>query len=329
VTDDYMKRKLHILKAQPRGFCAGVVRAIATLEAALAKYGPPIYARHAIVHNSVVVASFADRGVVFVEDFTSVPDNAVIVFSAHGVASEVIREAARHRLLQVDATCPLVSKVHSEVRHHVADGRDVLLIGHPNHPEVIGTVGQAPPGKVYVVADREAATTLMLDPSQPYGLAMQTTLSVQDAAEIEAELRRRFPRLLGPAKEDICYATTNRQQVVRAAASRCDAFVVLGSQASSNSRRLAETARQAGCTHVLLLEKPDELLVSWLDGVRVLGLSCGASTPEVILEQLIERLSRAFELSLGSFGEAEETIRFGLPPLPSRSDLELVESAAK
>jgi 4-hydroxy-3-methylbut-2-enyl diphosphate reductase len=313
-----MKPSLNVLQASPRGFCAGVVRAIETLERALQEYGSPIYARHAIVHNPTVIASFERRGVVFVEELEDVPEGAVVVFSAHGVPRHITAEAARRDLSAIDATCPLVSKVHSEVRHHVAAGRDVLLIGHPDHPEVLGTTGQVPKGRVHVVPDRATAQALKLDPARHYGLAMQTTLSVSDASHIESALRERFPNMIGPARDDICYATTNRQQAVSQLAPACDAFIILGGKASSNSRRLVETAASAGCSRVQLVEDPGALPLSWLEGVRVLGVGSGASTPEASMDALLDRLSDAFEVTVAPRPPTDEGVRFGLPVLPPR-----------
>jgi 4-hydroxy-3-methylbut-2-enyl diphosphate reductase len=238
-----VKPSVTVLRASPRGFCAGVVRAIETLEAALERYGAPIYARHAIEHNSVVVESFQQRGVVFVEELNEVPDEAVVIFSAHGVPRHVAAEAWQRGLSVIDATCPLVSKVQSEVKHHVAAGRVVLLIGHSNHPEVLGIAGQVSGSKVYVIPDQETALSLPLDPEGEYGLAMQTTLSIADTAAIERVLRERLMHLHRPAKDDICYATTNRQHAVRVLASRCEGLIILGGHSSSNSHRLLETAR--------------------------------------------------------------------------------------
>jgi 4-hydroxy-3-methylbut-2-en-1-yl diphosphate reductase len=248
-----------------------------------------------------------------------VPDNAMVIFSAHGVPRQVAAEARQRGLSAIDATCPLVSKVHNEVKHHVAAGRVVLLIGHPDHPEVIGTAGQVPEGKVRVVSDREAALTLPLDPAQAYGLATQTTLSVSDAAAVENALRERLLHLHGPARDDICYATTNRQRAVRDLAPHCEAFIIMGGYASSNSRRLVETAEAAGCARVQLIERPDELRFSSLDGVRVLGVSSGASTPEASMGALIARLGELFDVDLVQAGAAEETVRFGLPIFPPRA----------
>jgi 4-hydroxy-3-methylbut-2-en-1-yl diphosphate reductase len=314
-----MKPSLRVLQAAPRGFCAGVVRAIETVEAALRQYGPPIYARHAIVHNPAVVASFEQRGVVFVEELDAVPDDAVVVFSAHGVPRNVAIEARERGLSAIDATCPLVSKVHSEVKHHVAAGREVLLIGHPGHPEVVGTIGQVSADKVHVIPDRESALKVTLHPDRAYGLAMQTTLSVSDAAVIESALRERLPYLFGPARDDICYATTNRQRAVSALAPACQAFIILGGHASSNSRRLVEIAEAAGCARTRLVERPEELPLSWLDGAGILGVSSGASTPETAMDALIARLGEVFEVILSEAGVADERVRFGLPVFPPRA----------
>ena len=285
-----MRPHLLLLLVAPRGFCAGVVRAIDLVERALAQYGPPIYVRHAIVHNPSVITHFETKGVLFVEELDEVPRGAIVIFSAHGVARCVSEKAKNRGLFVLDATCPLVTKVHREVEHYVANGCEVLLIGHPGHPEVFGTMGRVPEGRIRLVDSPETARKIPVDPTRNYAYAQQTTLATDDAEKILAILRARLPGLRGPGKDDICYATTNRQQAVSAIAPRCDAFIVVGGKTSANSRRLVEVAERAGCRRSLLLEHPSDFDLAWLDGVRVLGLSSGASTPEDLLEGLIKLL---------------------------------------
>lgn len=301
---------LHVLLARPRGFCAGVDRAIRMLDETLRRYGAPIYARHAIVHNPQVVADFEARGVIFVEESDEAPVGSIIVFSAHGVSRDVVAATGQQGLRAVDTTCPLVSKVHAEVRHHVAAGRAVLLIGHIGHPEVLGTMGQAAAGQVVLVHDRASAETVPLVPGQDYGLAMQTTLSVDEADAIASILRTRGARLIGPAREDICYATTNRQQAVRNIACECDAFIVVGGRESSNSHRLAEVAA-GGCPRVMMIERAEEFQSDSLDGVGTLGISAGASTPESSVQALLERISATRSISVEERGEDENVFFSG------------------
>lgn len=310
------RRQLSILLANPRGFCAGVERAIETVERTLAKYGPPVYVHHDIVHNHTVLSDLRAKGAVFVEDIDAIPRGAPVVFSAHGVAKTVEHHAARRALIAVDATCPLVHKVHSEVRHHVASGRHVVLIGHRGHPEVVGTMGQVLPGTVTLV--ESAAQAEMLDPSAvrgPGGLAYatQTTLDVEETRRIVAVLRRRFPSILAPREQDICYATANRQDAVRAIAARCDAFVVVGGAHSSNSNRLVETARRNGCAVAFLLEHPAALPWRRIEGVRRLGVSAGASTPETLVGELIGTLGARYDVTVDEWTTAHEDIHFNLP----------------
>lgn len=312
-------RSLVLILATPRGFCAGVTRAIDTLEAALARYGPPVYARHAIVHNPTVVSDLESQGVVFVEDLGEVPDDAVVVFSAHGVARRVRDDAERRGLSYIDATCPLVAKVHQEVRHHVAAGRRVLLIGHAGHPEVVGTMGQTAPGTVHLIDGPEAARRFEFDPTQEYALCMQTTLSLDEAGAIEAALRIRCPTLRTPNGGDICYATTNRQSAVRAIAPGCDAFVVVGGLASANSQRLVEIALAAGCPRATLVEDVASFDIAWLESVGVLGLSSGASTPDRLVTAFRAMLDRAFDVETKVVGEVEEDVLFRSAPLPRPS----------
>jgi 4-hydroxy-3-methylbut-2-enyl diphosphate reductase len=307
---------LQILLAGPRGFCAGVERAIDMVKEAIRQNGPPVYVRHEIVHNRHVVDELRDLGAVFVEELDEVPEDGLVVFSAHGVPKTVPAEARRRRLLFADATCPLVSKVHREVEGHHKAGRTVLLIGHAGHPEVIGTMGQVTPGSVLLVesvADAEAVAV-----PDPFRLAYstQTTLSLADTAGIVAVLRRRFPAIEGPRNEDICYATTNRQRAVAAIAPRADLFLVVGAANSSNSVRLVEVARGEGCPEAQLIATVAGIDWAWLDGVRTLGLSAGASAPELLVEQVVAACRERFSVSVEEVRVAEETITFRSPPIP-------------
>ncbi len=308
-----IRQSLLVLLARPRGFCAGVERAIQIVEAARARYGAPVYVRHEIVHNRHVVERLQARGAVFVDDLDEVPDGAPVVFSAHGVAKSVVAEAKARRLPYIDATCPLVSKVHREAERHHRAGRQIVLIGHAGHPEVVGTMGQLPPGAVLLVetvADAEA-----LAPADPDNLAFitQTTLSVDDCAEIIAVLRRRFPLIRGPHREDICYATSNRQATVKAIAPECDAMLVVGAPNSSNSVRLVEVAQRAGCPAAFLVQHAGEIDWDALGAVRRLGLTAGASAPEVLVQGVLEALKRRFDLTVREVDGPDEALHFNLP----------------
>lgn len=311
------KPPLNVLLAGPRGFCAGVDRAIRVVEEALRRFGAPVYVRHEIVHNRTVVEQLEAQGAVFVEELDEVPPDAQVVFSAHGVPKSVPAEARRRNLSYLDATCPLVSKVHREAERHFAGGgpqtRHILMIGHAGHPEVIGTMGQLPPGAVTLVQTAEEARTVQ--PPTPDRLAFitQTTLSVDDTAEIVAVLRERFPAIEGPRREDICYATTNRQAAVKAVAEDCDLVVVIGSANSSNSQRLREVAERAGAGRAILLPRADGLEWSALDGVRTLGLTAGASAPEALVQELLGRLAERYELTIEERRVTEENVVFRLP----------------
>jgi 4-hydroxy-3-methylbut-2-enyl diphosphate reductase len=306
-------RPLTILLLSPRGFCAGVERAIRTVEESLARFGAPVFVRHEIVHNPFVVAELAAKGVIFVEELDAVPDGAPVVFSAHGVAKAVRAEAERRRLPYIDATCPLVIKVHREVEHHVSAGRKVILIGHDGHPEVIGTMGQAASDAVILVQSTAQAAAIPIDETASYGLVTQTTLSLADAEEITAILRRRISRLHEPSKSDICYATTNRQRAVETAAPRCDAVIVIGGAKSANSRRLVEIACNAGCRKAVLIERVAELDPLFLNGVGTVGVTSGASTPERLVHELVDYLSAHFQVSVEEIVTAREDTRFRLP----------------
>lgn len=302
---------LRVLIAKPRGFCAGVDRAIRMLTETLARFGPPVYARHAIVHNPQVVADFERRGVIFIEESEQAPPGSVVVFSAHGVSLDVESGAEALGLSTVDTTCPLVRKVHAEVRHHAAAGRRTILIGHAGHPEVLGTIGQVPPGQVILVSDPAAAEAIPIDLDQEYGLAMQTTLSVDDAESVAFVLKLRGARLIEPARDDICYATTNRQRAVKEIASECDAFIVIGGRKSSNSQRLAEVAAAAGCARVKMIESEKEFAAQWLDGVTTLGVSAGASTPEASVQALLHRVADLRVTVVEERGEDEDVFFSG------------------
>ncbi len=307
---------LTILLAGPRGFCAGVERAIDMVKEALRKNGPPVYVRHEIVHNRHVVEELRGMGAVFVDELDEVPDDGLVVFSAHGVPKSVPSEARRRRLLYADATCPLVSKVHREVERHQKAGRTVLLIGHAGHPEVVGTMGQVPPGSVLLietVADAEAVS--VPDPAQ-LAYSTQTTLSLADTAAIVEVLRRRFPLLHGPRNEDICYATTNRQRAVAAIAPRADLFLVVGAPNSSNSVRLVEVARDGGSKVAQLIGSAAEIAWPWFEGVRTLGLSAGASAPELLVEQVVAACRARFAVTVEEVRVADENVSFRAPPIP-------------
>ena len=292
---------MRILLAAPRGFCAGVDRAIQIVELALAKYGAPVYVRHEIVHNRFVVDSLKAKGAVFVEELNEIPEtDQPVIFSAHGVPQSVPESARTRGLNYLDATCPLVSKVHAEARAHYEEGLDIVLIGHAGHPEVIGTLGQLPAGSATLIETVEDARTFR--PRDPARLAYttQTTLSVDDTAAIVAVLKERFPAIVGPRKEDICYATTNRQAAVKAIAPRCDALIVVGAPNSSNSLRLVEVAERAGCRRAALVQRAADIPWDALEGVATLGITAGASAPELLVTEIIEAFRTRFEVTVES-----------------------------
>ncbi|WP_439515084.1 4-hydroxy-3-methylbut-2-enyl diphosphate reductase [Oceanibaculum nanhaiense] len=307
------KPPLTLLLAGPRGFCAGVDRAIQIVERSLEKFGAPVYVRHEIVHNRFVVESLERKGAIFVEELDEVPPDAPVVFSAHGVPKSVPAEAERRNMVYLDATCPLVSKVHREAERHFAAGRLILLIGHAGHPEVVGTMGQLPDGAVRLIETSAEAETIDLPADREIAYVTQTTLSVDDTAGIIEALRRRFPQLAAPKQEDICYATTNRQQAVKAIAARCDAILVIGAPNSSNSKRLVEVARVAGCPKSMLLQRADQMDWTFLDGVARLGVTAGASAPDVLVDELIDACRERFDVTLEEVVTAEENIHFKLP----------------
>jgi len=307
------KKPLKILLASPRGFCAGVERAIQIVERAIERYGRPVYVRHEIVHNRYVVENLEAKGAIFVDELDEVPDDRPVVFSAHGVPKSVPAEAGRRKMLYVDATCPLVSKVHRESERHHAAGRTVILIGHAGHPEVIGTMGQLPAGTVLLVEDVAQAEALSVPDPSNLAFATQTTLSVDDTASIVAVLRRRFPAIQGPKLEDICYATTNRQAAVKAIASRCDALVVIGAPNSSNSMRLVEVAANYGCHRSRLVQRAVDMDWPWLEGASRLGITAGASAPETLVDELIAACRERFDVTVEEVRTVEESVVFKLP----------------
>jgi 4-hydroxy-3-methylbut-2-en-1-yl diphosphate reductase len=306
------KQALTLLLAAPRGFCAGVDRAIQIVERALERYGAPVYVRHEIVHNRHVVEELERKGAVFVEDLEEIPGQFPVVFSAHGVPKSVPEDAERRKLLYLDATCPLVSKVHREAEVHFAAGRHIILIGHAGHPEVIGTIGQLPPGAVTLVEtsnDAEEAAP----PSDRLAYITQTTLSIDDTIGIIEVLRRRFPKIHGPRKEDICYATTNRQAAVKVIAPKSDLVLVIGAPNSSNSQRLVEVARGAGCPSAYLVQREAEIDWRWFEGVRTVGITAGASAPEVVVQEVIAAIRQRYLTSIEEISVTEETTHFKLP----------------
>jgi 4-hydroxy-3-methylbut-2-enyl diphosphate reductase len=301
---------LRILLAAPRGFCAGVRRAIAAVEEAIERYGAPVYVRRAIVHNMRVVRALEARGAVFVHELDEIPDGAVMLFSAHGVTRSMVQDAGERGLKVFDAVCPLVRKVHEEVVRHHRSGRHVLLIGHDGHPEVQGTVGQLPAGSITVVGGAEAVEALELDPVRPVAYAVQTTYSVDEADGAVRSLRARFADLVGPKSSDICYATTNRQTAVKAMAGKVDLMLIAGDPLSSNAARLGEVAVACGCRSVQRLTGADELHWPSLDGARTIGITAAASTPEEVVEELLAALRERFELSVEETESVAETVRF-------------------
>ena len=306
--------EIRILLAGPRGFCAGVVRAIDVVEAVLKRHGgQPIYVRHEIVHNRHVVEDLEAKGVIFVDEVAEVPDGAVVIFSAHGVAKAVVDEAGSRALVALDATCPLVSKVHQEAQNHYRKGRHVLLIGHAGHPEVVGTMGQVPTSAITLVEDLADAEKVTVPDPENLAYITQTTLSVDDTAAIVDVLKHRFPAIEGPNKADICYATTNRQEAVRTIAPRSDALIVVGASNSSNSNRLVEVARASGCANAFLVESVEDLDWQLLEGVRTLAITAGASAPEILVQELVDAVSERFSTTVEEVTVKEEDVTFYIP----------------
>ena len=305
---------LRVLLAAPRGFCAGVDRAIKIVELALRKFGAPAYVRHEIVHNRHVVQSLQAKGAIFVEELDEIPQtDAPVIFSAHGVPRAVPAAARARNLFYLDATCPLVSKVHAEARLHHESGLEIVLIGHAGHPEVVGTLGQLPAGAAVLI--ETAADAHRFTPRNPKRLAYitQTTLSVDDTAAIVAILRERFPDILGPKKEDICYATTNRQEAVKVIANRCDRLIVVGAPNSSNSLRLVEVAERAGCPKALLVQRAAEIPWDQFEGIATLGITAGASAPELLVDEIVDAFRARFDVCLENVATREERIAFNVP----------------
>jgi 4-hydroxy-3-methylbut-2-enyl diphosphate reductase len=303
-----------VVLCAPRSFCAGVVRAIETVERALATYGPPVYVRHEIVHNRYVVESLKAKGAIFVEELDEVPDtDAPVVFSAHGVPKSVPDEASRRKFFALDATCPLVTKVHREAEIHHRRGREILLIGHDGHPEVVGTMGQLPAGSVTLIETLAQADSYVPTDATKLAYVTQTTLSIDDTAEIVERLKQRFPEIVGPHKEDICYATTNRQEAVKQVAPRVELMLVVGAPNSSNSQRLREVAERSGCPRAFLVQRAADVDWSVLEGVKTLGITAGASAPEILVEELVEACKDRFAVTIETVLATNEDVFFPLP----------------
>jgi len=304
---------LTIHLAAPRGFCAGVDRAIHIVEEAINRFGAPVYVRHEIVHNKYVVDGLRDIGAVFVDTLSEVPDDYPVIFSAHGVPKSVPAKAEARGLTHIDATCPLVSKVHREAERHFRQGNKIILIGHAGHPEVIGTMGQLPEGEVILIETEEQARALKLPEGTPCGYVTQTTLSVDDTVNIVTALKNGIPQIQAPGKDDICYATTNRQLAVKSIAKKCDMIMVLGAPNSSNSKRLVEVASRNGCEKSMLVQRAKDIDWKAFEGVKHLGLSAGASAPEVLVEEVIDACKERFKVNIEFDTVTEEKTRFKLP----------------
>ena len=323
------KRPIKLVLAAPRGFCAGVVRAIDIVEKALERYGKPVYVRHEIVHNRYVVEDLKQKGAIFVEELDEVPDGEhPVIFSAHGVPKAVPQQARDRQLFFLDATCPLVSKVHMEAARHFEDGYEIVLIGHSGHPEVIGTMGQLPEGAITLIETEQDAETFT--PRDPAKLAYitQTTLSVDDTRDIIAILERRFPEIHGPHKEDICYATTNRQEVVKTIAPKCDLILVVGAPNSSNSQRLVEVARKQGCERSMLVQRAADIDWPVIGDARTIGITAGASAPEVLVNEVIEAFKARYDVTMEIVRTRDEHVSFKLPRELRRDDQPREEAAS-
>ena len=307
------KPPLTLFLAAPRGFCAGVDRAIKIVELALQKWGAPVYVRHEIVHNRFVVDGLRAKGAVFVEDLADCPADRPVIFSAHGVPKSVPAEAAARNMIVVDATCPLVTKVHNEAARHHEAGLQMVMIGHQGHPETLGTMGQLPPGEVLLVETAADVATLHVRDPLKLAYITQTTLSVDDTAAVVAALQARFPTITGPHKEDICYATTNRQAAVKAIAGKIDALLVIGAPNSSNSRRLVEVGRAAGCAYAQLVQRASEIDWRALDGIRSVGVTAGASAPEELVNEVIEAFRSRYQVTVELVETAQENVEFKVP----------------
>ncbi len=308
------KKPLKILLAAPRGFCAGVDRAIQIVELALQKYGAPVYVRHEIVHNKYVVDTLKSKGAIFVEELNEIPDDGQpVIFSAHGVPKSVPEAAQARQMFFIDATCPLVSKVHREAERHFEKGDQIILIGHAGHPEVIGTMGQLPKGAVLLVETVEDTEKLLVENQNNLAYCTQTTLSVDDTAAIVQALVKKYPSIKGPQKEDICYATTNRQAAMKAIAPLSDAVIVIGAPNSSNSNRLVEVATLNGCPKAILVQRVEDIDWAWFEGVTALGLSAGASAPEILVDEVIAKAREFYEVELQEIAITQENVNFKVP----------------
>ncbi|MEL6101525.1 MAG: 4-hydroxy-3-methylbut-2-enyl diphosphate reductase [Pseudomonadota bacterium] len=307
------KPPLTLYLAAPRGFCAGVDRAIKIVEMALEKWGAPVYVRHEIVHNKFVVDGLRDRGAVFVSELEECPDDRPVIFSAHGVPKSVPQAARAREMIYVDATCPLVSKVHIEAQRHSDNGLQMIMIGHAGHPETVGTMGQLPNGEVLLVETVEDVDTVAVRDPEALAYVTQTTLSVDDTAEIVAALQARFPNIVGPHKEDICYATTNRQEAVKAVAPLCDALLVIGAPNSSNSKRLVEVGAKAGCAYAQLVQRATDIDWRALSGAKSIGITAGASAPETLVNEVVEAFRDRFDVNVEIVETAIENVEFKVP----------------
>jgi len=309
------KPDLTIKLCAPRGFCAGVDRAIQIVELALKQYGSPVYVRHEIVHNRYVVDELREKGAIFVEELSEIPEttDAPVIFSAHGVPKSVPEDARSRNLIYLDATCPLVSKVHREAELHFRRNKHIILVGHSGHPEVVGTMGQLPAGAITLVETKEDVQNLEPEDTENLAWITQTTLSIDDTQEIVDALKQRFPSIAGPHKDDICYATTNRQEAVKAVAHDTDALIVVGSPNSSNSQRLREVALRFGCKYSVLVQRASEIDWSKFEDVKTLGLTAGASAPEIVVEEIIEAFRERRNIKIETIKTADETVTFNLP----------------
>jgi 4-hydroxy-3-methylbut-2-enyl diphosphate reductase len=307
------KPPLTIYLAAPRGFCAGVDRAIKIVEMALERWGAPVYVRHEIVHNRYVVDGLRAKGAVFVEELHECPPDRPVIFSAHGVPKAVPAEAERREMIYVDATCPLVSKVHIEAARHAERGLQIVMIGHAGHPETVGTMGQLPEGDVLLVETPQDVATLAVRDPERLAFVTQTTLSIDDTADVVAALQARFPAIVGPHKEDICYATTNRQEAVKAMAPRADAMLVIGAPNSSNSKRLVEVGARAGCRYAQLVQRADDIDWRALQGIATLGITAGASAPEVLVDEVVDAFRARYDVTIETVETAREDVEFKVP----------------
>ena len=307
------KPELKLYLAAPRGFCAGVDRAIKIVEMALKKWGAPVFVRHEIVHNKFVVDSLRAQGAIFVQELDECPDDRPVIFSAHGVPKSVPSAAQARNMIYVDATCPLVSKVHIEAERHSENGLQMIMIGHAGHPETIGTMGQLPDGEVLLVETEADVEIVAVRDPERLAYITQTTLSIDDTAGVVTALQRRFPNIVGPHKEDICYATTNRQEAVKAIAPLCNALLVVGAPNSSNSKRLVEVASRAGCSYAQLVQRAKDIDWRALDGINTIGITAGASAPDVLIQEVIDAFSDHYSVTIETVETAKENVSFKVP----------------